>query len=70
VEPGSKDREFLDSGRRVLPHCRYDGGGKTVAVAVAVMVDDLSPQKVRVLLMLLLQSGVTATKARQAAFDR
>jgi L-asparaginase len=34
------------------------------------MGDDLSPQKARVLLMLLVQSGVTAQKDLQAAFDR
>jgi L-asparaginase len=55
---------------RVLPHYGFDGGGKTLADAGAVMGDDLSPQKARVLLMLLLQSGVTATKDLQAAFDR
>jgi L-asparaginase len=55
---------------RVLPHYGYPGGGKTLADAGAVMGDDLSPQKARVLLMLLLQSGVTATKDLQAAFDR
>jgi len=55
---------------RVLPHYGHDGGGKTLAAAGAVMGDDLSPQKARVLLMLLVQSGVTAQKDLQAAFDR
>ena len=47
---------------RVLPHYGYDGGGQTLVAAGAVMGDDLSPQKARILLMLLLQSGVTAQK--------
>ena len=55
---------------RVLPHYSYDGGGQTLAKAGAVMGDDLSPQKARVLLMLLLQNGVTAQKDLQEAFDR
>jgi L-asparaginase len=55
---------------RVLPHYGYEGGGQTLAAAGAVMGDDLSPQKARILLMLLLQSGVTGQKDLQAAFDR
>jgi L-asparaginase len=55
---------------RVLPHYGYEGGGQTLAAAGAVMGDDLSPQKARILLMLLLQSGVTAQRDLQAAFDR
>ncbi len=55
---------------RVLPHYGYEGGGQTLADAGAVMGDDLSPQKARILLMLLLQSGVTAQKDLQAAFGR
>lgn len=55
---------------RVLPHYGYEGGGQTLAAAGAVMGDDLSPQKARILLMLLLQSGVTGRAALQAAFDR
>jgi L-asparaginase len=35
-----------------------------------VMGDDLSPQKARILLMLLLQDGVAGQKNLQAAFDR
>ena len=54
----------------VLPHYGYEGGGQTLAAAGAVMGDDLSPQKARILLMLLLQSGVSAQKDLQAAFDR
>jgi L-asparaginase len=55
---------------RVLPHYGYEGGGQTLAAAGAVMGDDLSPQKARILLMLLLHSGVTGQKDLQAAFDR
>lgn len=55
---------------RVLPNYGYNGGGRTLVDAGAVMGDDLSPQKARLLLMLLLQAGVTGQKAIQAAFDR
>jgi L-asparaginase len=55
---------------RVLPNYGFEGGGKTLAEAGAVMGDDLSPQKARILLMLLLQNGVTGQKNLQAAFDR
>jgi L-asparaginase len=55
---------------RVLPHYGYDGGGKTLADAGAIMGDDLSPEKARVLLMLLLQKGVSGQKDMQATFDR
>jgi L-asparaginase len=55
---------------RVLPHYGYEGGGQTLAAAGAVMGDDLSPQKARILLMLLLQSGVSSQKDLQVAFDR
>ncbi|MFB3916137.1 MAG: asparaginase [Terriglobales bacterium] len=55
---------------RVLPNYGFEGGGKTLATAGAVMGDDLSPQKARILLMLLLQNGVTGQKELQAAFDR
>jgi len=41
----------------------------TVGRPGAVMADDLSPQKARILLMLLLQEGVTGQKNLQAAFD-
>ena len=54
----------------VYPHYGYEGGGQTLAAAGAVMGDDLSPQKARILLMLLLQSGVSAQKDLQVAFDR
>jgi len=55
---------------RVLPNYGFEGGGKTLAEAGAVMGDDLSSQKARILLMLLLQSRVTEQKDLQAAFDR
>lgn len=55
---------------RVLPHYGWDGGGKTLVDAGAVMADDLSPQKARILLMLLLQGGAQGQAALQAAFSR
>jgi L-asparaginase/Glu-tRNA(Gln) amidotransferase subunit D len=47
---------------RVLPNHGFDGGGKTLGCR-AVMGDDLSPQKARILLVLLLQNGVQGQKA-------
>lgn len=55
---------------RVLPNYGFVGGGKTSFDAGAVMSDDLSPAKARILLMLLLQSGVSDKGQLQAAFDR
>lgn len=55
---------------RVLPNYGWEGGGKTLVDAGAIMGDDLSPQKARILLMLLLQNGVAGQKNLQAAFDR
>ena len=55
---------------RVLPNYGWEGGGKTLVDAGVVVGDDLSPQKARILLMLLLQSGITGQKNLQAAFDR
>jgi L-asparaginase len=54
---------------RVLPNYGFEGGGKTLMDAGAVMGDDLSPQKARILLMLLLQGGVQGPKDLQAAFS-
>jgi L-asparaginase len=54
---------------RVLPNSGNDGGGKVLADAGAVMGDDLSPQKARILLMLLLQNGVKGQPQLQAAFS-
>ena len=56
---------------RVLPSYGFEGGGRTLADAGAVMADDLSPQKARILLMLLLQEGGARDRgALQAAFSR
>lgn len=55
---------------RVLPNYGFEGGGKTLFEAGAVMADDLSPQKARILLMLLIQNGVTDQKGLQAAFSK
>lgn len=55
---------------RVLPNYGFEGGGKTLVEAGALMGDDLSAQKARILLMLLLQDGATGQKSLQAAFDR
>jgi L-asparaginase len=55
---------------RVLPNYGFEGGGKTLVDAGAIMGDDLSPQKARILLMLLPQGGATGQKDLQAAFNR
>jgi len=55
---------------RVLPNYGWEGGGKTLVDAGAVMADDLPPHKARILLMLLLQSGVSGQKPLQEAFSR
>lgn len=55
---------------RVLPSYGFVGGGKTTFDAGAVMADDLSPQKARILLMLLLQNGVMGQADLQAAFSK
>ena len=55
---------------RVLPNYGFAGGGKTTSDAGAVMADDLSPQKARIMLMLLLQNGVSKTADLQAAFSK
>ena len=55
---------------RVLPNYGWEGGGKTLVEAGAVMADDLPPHKARILLMLLLQSGVSGQKPLQEAFSR
>ncbi len=54
---------------RVLPNYGFEGGGKTLVDAGAVMADDLSPQKSRILLMLLLQNGISSQHDLQAAFS-
>ncbi|MFS0755919.1 asparaginase [Noviherbaspirillum sp. 1P10PC] len=55
---------------RVLPNYGFVGGGKTTADAGAVLADDLKPAKARILLMLLLQSGISSQADLQAAFNR
>ena len=55
---------------RVLPNYGFEGGGKTLVDAGTVMGDDLSARKARILLILLLQTGVSGQKNLQAAFDR
>ena len=54
---------------RVLPNHGWEGGGKTLEDAGAVMGNDLSPQKARILLMLLLQNATKGQKELQAAFN-
>src|SRR5690606_12733269 len=57
----SKDVPVVISTRvpngRVMANYGFQGGGKTLADAGAIMAGDLSPQKARILLMLLLQQG-------------
>jgi L-asparaginase len=55
---------------RVLPVYGFVGGGKTLKDAGAIFADDLSPQKARILLMLLLHNGIKEAAAIQARFDR
>ena len=57
-------------GTFTLPNYGFEGGGKTLADAGAVLADDLRPHKARILLMLALQNGVAGQKALQAVFDR
>jgi len=54
---------------RTMPVYGFPGGGKTTFDAGAVMAGDLSPQKARLLLMLLLHQGKTSKSALQAGFD-
>lgn len=54
---------------RVMANYGFEGGGKTTADAGAVMAGNLSPQKARILLMLLMQSGTSGKEDLQAAFD-
>lgn len=55
---------------RTIPLYGFPGGGKTTFDAGAVMAGDLSPQKARLLLMLLLHQGKSSKAELQAAFDR
>lgn len=54
---------------RTRPLYGFVGGGKTSFDAGAVMAGDLSPQKARLLLMLMLQQGRGSKVELQAAFD-
>jgi L-asparaginase len=54
---------------RVLPVYGVAGGGKLLKEAGAVFADDLSPQKARILLMLVLQTTSNASEI-QEFFDR
>jgi L-asparaginase len=55
---------------RVLPNYGFEGGGKTLHEAGAVMADDLKPAKARIMLMLLMQYGLTSQKDLQEVFSR
>ncbi|HEY5582349.1 MAG TPA: asparaginase [Rhodoferax sp.] len=50
---------------RVLPHYGFTGGGKTLQDAGAIMADNLSPQKARILLMLALQADKTPAEIKK-----
>lgn len=54
---------------RVAANYGFQGGGKTLFEAGAVMADDLKPQKARIMLMLLLQHGVSGQRDLQAGFS-
>jgi len=54
---------------RVLPVYGFQGGGKTLKEAGAVMADNLSPQKARILAMLALQT-TSKQEDLQKFFDR
>jgi len=54
---------------RVLPHYGYRGGGKMLKEAGAVMADNLSPQKARILAILALQT-TSKQEELQKIFDR
>jgi L-asparaginase len=69
----SKDVPVVVSTRvpngRVLANYGFQGGGKTLFEAGAVMADDLKPAKARIMLMLLLQHGVRGQADLQSAFS-
>ncbi len=54
---------------RVMANYGFEGGGKTTADAGAILAGNLSPQKARILLMLLLQDGKSGKEEIQTAFD-
>ncbi len=55
---------------RLLPQYGWEGGGQSLIAAGALLANDLPAHKARILLMLLLQAGVTGSAALQAALDR
>ena len=69
----SKDVPVVISTRvhngRVMANYGFEGGGQTTDAAGAIMGGDLSPQKARILLMLLLQQGKKTKDELQPAFD-
>ncbi len=55
---------------RTYPPYGFQGDGKTTFDAGAVMAGDQSPQKARLLLMLMLHQGKASKAELQAAFER
>jgi L-asparaginase len=55
---------------RVLPNYGFERGGKTLVAAGAIMADDLSAPKARILRMLLLQNEVNDQRGLPAAFSK
>jgi L-asparaginase len=55
---------------RVLPVYGFTGGGKTLKDAGAIFADDLSPQKARLLLALLIQNDIKDSAQVQKYFDK
>ncbi len=55
---------------RTMPVYGFDGGGKTTFDAGAVMAGDLSPQKAKILLTLLLHNGKASLAELREAFAR
>lgn len=54
---------------RVLPIYGFEGGGKTLKDEGAIFSDLLNPAKARILLILLLQNGITSQSQLQTAFS-
>jgi L-asparaginase len=54
---------------RTMPVYGFPGGGKSTFDAGAVMSGDLSPQKARLLLMLMLHQGSATRHELREAFD-
>lgn len=55
---------------RVRAYSGYEGGGKWLKDAGAILADDLSPQKARILLMLAIQAGIKDPAEIQKYFDK